>query len=565
MVLTTLALSWISTVRADSLQKANTQSFQRWREARFGMFLHWGPVSLTEKEISWSRANSNPKCPNNGPTPVAVYDNLYKQFNPTKFDAKQWVAVAKAAGMKYMILTAKHCDGFLLWDSKVDDYNILHTPFRRDVCAELAKAAHEAGIRIGWYFSPMDWRDPDFRTERNAAFVARMQGEIRELLSNYGPIDVLWFDWDGGKPMYDQPSTYSLVKKLQPKIILTNRLDLGEGSNDRQILSPCADYYTPEQSVGGYDDQRPWESCMTISRRGQWAWGGPSDGVKTFAECMHMLVRCAGGDGNMLLNVGPMPTGEIAPEQAGRLKEMGVWLAKYGESIYGTRGGPFKPGRFGVSTRKGRTVYLHIQHWPGETLSLPAIPAKIVRCVALAGGAVAVRQTADVLDVTLPARDRQELDTIVALELDRPAGAASPIAPLAASLSLATGKKATASNVFANMAEYGPGKAFDGNSETRWATDAGTKSAWLEVDLGRPVAIGRCLIEQAYPELQRVRKFAVEVWHDGKWQPCYRGENLGATLEATFPPITAQRVRLNITEATDGPTIWEFELYPPKQ
>ena len=267
----------------------------------------------------------------------------------------------------------------------------------------------------------MDWRDPDFRTERNAAFVARMQGEIRELLSNYGPIDVLWFDWDGGKPMYDQPSTYSLVKKLQPKIILTNRLDLGEGSNDRQILSPCADYYTPEQSVGGYDDQRPWESCMTISQRGQWAWGGPSDGVKTFAECMHMLVRCAGGDGNMLLNVGPMPTGEIAPEQAGRLKEMGVWLAKYGESIYGTRGGPFKPGRFGVSTRKGRTVYLHIQHWPGETLSLPAIPAKVVRCVALAGGAVAVRQTADVLDVTLPARDRQELDTIVALELDRPA------------------------------------------------------------------------------------------------------------------------------------------------
>ena len=116
-----------------------------------------------------------------------MYDNLYKRFNPTKFDAKQWVAVAKAAGMKYMVLTAKHCDGFLLWDSKVNDYNILHTPFRRDVCAELAKAAHEAGMRIGWYFSPMDWRDPDFRTERNAAFVARMQGEIRELLTQLRP------------------------------------------------------------------------------------------------------------------------------------------------------------------------------------------------------------------------------------------------------------------------------------------------------------------------------------------------------------------------------------------
>ena len=124
------------------------------------MFIHWGPVSLKETEISWSRANSNSKCPNNGQIPVAVYNSLYKEFNPTKFNAKQWVAVAKAAGMKYMVLTAKHCDGFLLWNSNVDDYNIMHTPFKRDVCAELAEAAHKAGMRIGWYYSPMDWRDP---------------------------------------------------------------------------------------------------------------------------------------------------------------------------------------------------------------------------------------------------------------------------------------------------------------------------------------------------------------------------------------------------------------------
>jgi len=440
ILLNTLALSWAQPVRAESPQKANSQSLQHWREARFGMFIHWGPVSLTEGEISWSRANSNPACPNNGPTPVAVYDNLYKKFNPTKFDAKRWVAIAKAAGMKYMVLTAKHCDGFLLWDSKVDDYNIMHTPFHRDVCGELAKAAHEAGMGIGWYFSPMDWRDPDFRTGHNAAFVARMQGEIRELLTNYGTIDLLWFDWDGRKPMYDQATTYPLVRKLQPKILLTNRLDLGEGNNDRQILSPFADYYTPEQSIGGYDDQRPWESCMTISHKGQWAWGGPTDGVKTFAECMDMLIRSAGGDGNLLLNVGPMASGEIASEQVGRLKEMGAWLAKYGESIYGTCGGPFKPGRFGVSTRKGRTIYLHIQRWPGETLTLPAIPAQIVRGIALTGGTVTVKQTDGAIEVTLPAGNRQELDTVVALELDRPAGAIAPLAAMAASPSLATGK-----------------------------------------------------------------------------------------------------------------------------
>ena len=236
VVMTTPAHWWNPAAGADSPSKANAEALNAWREARFGMFIHWGPVSLTEKEISWSRANSNPKCPNNGPTPVADYDNLYRRFNPTKFDAKQWVAVAKAAGMKYMILTAKHCDGFLLWDSKVDPYNITRTPFKRDVCAELAKAAQEAGMRIGWYFSPMDWRDPDFRTDRNARFVSRMQSEVRELLTTCGRIDLLWFDWDGHEPLYDQEHTYQIVKDLQPRIVINNRLDLGGARPARDRL-----------------------------------------------------------------------------------------------------------------------------------------------------------------------------------------------------------------------------------------------------------------------------------------------------------------------------------------
>jgi alpha-L-fucosidase len=537
-----------------------------WREARFGMFIHWGPVSLKETEISWSRANSNPKCPNNGQIPIAVYDNLYKEFNPTKFDARQWVAVAKAAGMKYMVLTAKHCDGFLLWDSKVDGYNIMHTPFQRDVCAELAKAAHDAGMKIGWYFSPMDWRDPDCRNAKNAEFIQRMQGELTELLTKYGKIDLLWFDYDGQSVPWDQERTYALVKRLQPQIIIDNRLDIGAGQDagSPQSVGPHADYYTPEQWIGGFDIQKPWESCMTISRRGQWSWGGRADGVKTYAECMGMLIRSAGGDGNVLLNVGPMPNGEIAAEQANRLKEMGVWLGKYGESIYGTRGGPFKPGRFGVATRKGRNVYLHIQRWPAETLTLPALPAKIVGSSVLTGGHATVKQTADAIRVALPIGDRQEIDTVIVLEMDRPACDLAPLAKLSGPPSLATGKKATASNVFQGSAQFGADKAFDDDSETRWATDSGTKSAWLEVDLGKPTTIGRATIEQAFPELKRVRKFAIEYWQDGQWKPCYRGENLAASLDVTFDPVNAQRVRLNITEATDGPTIWAFELFSPQ-
>ncbi|MGO9113743.1 MAG: alpha-L-fucosidase, partial [Thermoguttaceae bacterium] len=256
-------LSWPET-SAWALERSGRETSQDraarlawWRQSRFGMFIHWGPVSLKETEISWSRANSNAKCPNNGQFPVAVYDNLYKEFNPTKFNAKQWVTIAKAAGMKYMVLTAKHCDGFLLWDSKVDDYNIMHTPFNRDVCAELAKAAHEIGMRIGWYFSPMDWRDPDCRNERNAEFVKRMQGELKELLTNYGEIDLLWFDCDGRSAPWDQEQTYALAKRFQPQIIIDNRLDLGGGQDagSAQSIGPHADYYTPEQSVGGFDTQ----------------------------------------------------------------------------------------------------------------------------------------------------------------------------------------------------------------------------------------------------------------------------------------------------------------------
>lgn len=536
------------------------ERLQWWAEARFGLFIHWGPVSLKGTEISWSRANTNPQCPNQGAIPAEIYDNLYRSFNPTNFDAAQWAGLARAAGAKYVVLTAKHCDGFLLWHSQASDYNISRTPFQRDICKELAPAARAQGIRIGWYFSPMDWRDPDFRTERQGAFLGRMRTELRELLSHYGPIDLLWFDWDAREPLYDQARTYELVKSLQPRMILNNRLDLGKNNNDRQILSPNADYYTPEQTVGAYDDQQPWESCMTTSRKNQWAWGGPQDGVKSLEACLGMLIRCAGGDGNMLLNVGPMPTGEIAPEQADLLKAMGAWLAQYGESIYGTRGGPFRPGDYGVSTRKGNTVYLHVMDGLETTLRLPAIPAKVLGSRVLGGGTARVRQSAAGLEIFVPVADRHPLDTVVALELDRSSldwGAVAVPGPV----SLTTNAKATASNIYQRDAHYGPDKAIDGKSDTRWATDSGTRAAWLEVDLGKPTTFSRAVIKQAYPELKRVRQYAIEYWQDGAWKTCHRGGVLGATLSARFEPVRAQRARLNITEATDGPTFWEFQLF----
>ena len=529
-----------------------------WREGRFGLFIHWGPVSLTAKEISWSRANSNPNCPNKGETPVAVYDNLHRQFNPTNFDAGQWVALARDAGVKYMVLTAKHCDGFLLWHSKASDYNIGQSPFQRDICGELAKAAQAQGMRVGWYFSPMDWRDPDFRTQRNGVFVGRIQQELREVLGNYGVIDLLWFDWDGGEPVYDQARTYSIVKALQPRIVVNNRLDLGKADSDRKILSVNADYYTPEQAVGVYDDQRPWESCMTVSGSGQWAWGGSQDGVKSFRACLEMLVRCAGGDGNLLFNIGPTPTGEIAPEQAERLRQMGAWLRKNGESIYGTRGGPFKPGRYGVSTRKGRTVYVHILDPLEDPVRLPALPARLVGSRLLSGGQAEARQTAAGLEISLGEKNRQPIDTVVALEFDAKVGGI-PAMSVPGAVSLATKAKASASNVYQNQAEYGADKAVDGNQETRWACDAGVRQAWLEVDLGKPVTFNRARISEAFPN--RVQRFELQRFEGGEWKTFHRGTTLGEAWLGQFEPVTAQRVRLNILEAADGPTLWELELF----
>ena len=395
-----------------------------WRDARFGMFIHWGPVSLTGEEISWSRANSNPKCPNRGNTPVSVYDNLYHQFNPTNFDAGRWARVAKSAGMKYMILTAKHCDGFLLWHSQVDGYNISATPFRRDVCGELTRAARRNGLRIGWYFSPMDWRDPDFRTERNAAFVVRMQGEVRELLANYGRIDLLWFDWDGHEPLYDQASTYAMVWQLQPQIIIDNRLDLGPGDSDDSLKGGNADYYTPEQRIGRYDQQRPWEACMTLGT--QWSWK-PNDKIKSASEVLSILARTVGGDGNLLLNVGPMPDGRIEPRQVQVLEEVGAWLHKNGASIYGTRGGPFKPGQYGASTRKGKTIFIHGLNWSSGRISLPPIPARIIGSRTLHGDKVGIQQTESGIELTAAPGKHDVGDTVVALEVDKDAITIPPV------------------------------------------------------------------------------------------------------------------------------------------
>ena len=394
-----------------------------WREARFGMFIHWDMSSVAGTEISWSRKGSKPLDITGDPAGYVedpAYDNLYKEFNPEKFDAKAWVQLAKAAGMKYIVFTTKHHGGFCMWDTKLTDYSITHTPFKRDVVKELADACHEAGLRFGLYYSPRDWHQPDYGTVNNAKYVSYLDGELRELLTHYGQVDVLWFDSYGkGDPLtfWHIPETWSLIKSLQPRVVINNRLAALWATNNPPQSD--GDFDTPEQTLGAYQDNRLWESCMTVVTAPNGGWSYRTDGVaKSADECVRMLVSCATGDGNLLLDVGPAPSGLIPDDQSARLAEIGKWLEQNGESIYGTRGGPFKPGAYGGTTRKDKTIYVHVFNWPQGALKLPPVAAKLVQARLLSGGKVEVKQSDAGLDISVSETDRQPVDTVVAVEFD---------------------------------------------------------------------------------------------------------------------------------------------------
>ena len=540
-----------STNANDAYLQTKPEDLAWWREARFGMFIHWGSVSLKGTEIGWSRGGTRGRRTGTGNVPVDVYDNLYKEFNPTKFNAAEWVATAKAAGMKYLVFTSRHHDGFSMFDTKLSDYSIMHSPFKRDVCAELAKACRDGGLRLGWYHSQPNWYHPDYQTENHAAkFIPFLHGQVREILTNYGQVDIIWFDGLGGTAdEWGAPALFKTIRTLQPHILINNRCGLP------------ADFDTPEQKIGAFQTHRPWETCMTICR--QWAWK-PDDNMKSLKECLQTLARCVGGDGNLLFNVGPMPTGEIEPRQVERLREMGQWLAKYGDTIYGCRGGPWRPGPWGAATCKGNTAYVHVFQWTDGAVALPPLARKIVSHKVLTGGAATVKQTADGVAIAVPAAaDRQEIDTIIALELDGPAFDPNPPAA-SASGSLTAGRKATASNVYQKSPAHGPDKALDEDPHTRWATDAGVAEAWLEVDLGKPQTFSRVAIDEP-AQYKRVAAFEIQAKAGNAWTTVYTGTTIGPGFTATFAPVTAPAVRLHILKANDGPTINEFHVFAAKK
>lgn len=415
------------------LLQARPAAVEAWKDMRFGMFICWGPVTLTGLEIGWSRGN---------PTPIEEYDQLYKAWNPGQFDARAWIEVVKKTGARYVVFLLKHHDGFCLWDTKQTAFNIMNGPFKRDVAKEIAVACREQGIGFFPYYSTCDWHHPDFpltspggKVKRPAAdldrYTAYLEAQVKELITGYGPLTGIWFDVPQQFDRARGERVIRHVRALQPDILVNNR------------TGAPGDFDTPEQNVGGFQSQRPWESCITLGT--QWTWK-PDDRLKSYVEAVRMLVVCSVNDGNLALNTNPMPDGRIEPRQVESFKQIGAWLSRYGESIYATRGGPFiapdwkkrafntdrdhfsLPGGawWGGSTHKGNFIYLHILRWPGDAVTLPAIGPRIVKHSVLTGGAATVVQAADGISVSVPAAQRDEVDTIVKLELD---GRAADIPP----------------------------------------------------------------------------------------------------------------------------------------
>jgi alpha-L-fucosidase len=540
--------------RWDSSSFAPKGAAKWWQDSRFGMFIHFGVASLKGVELGWGRGTRlKPDTSNPGPIPDAIYDNLYKEFTIEKFDAKKWVELARQTGMKYIVVITKHHDGFHMWDTEFSDYKITKSPFGRDYLKELVDAAHAAKMPIGVYFSQRDWFHPDYDPSGaypgrdHKKYIEYQVNAVRELLTKYGKIDILWFDaaWWGGmfkETDWDSERLYRVARECQPNILINNRASIP------------GDFDTPEQHVGGFQAHRPWESCVTLT----YSWGyKPSSPTKTPKQVIDLLIQCVTGDGNLMLNVGPMPTGEVVPKELEVLKVVGDWMGKYGESVYQTRGGPLRNAAWGGTTYRGDTVYVHVLSWPGETLKLQPIEEKILSAKALTGGEAKFVQTPTGISLTLAEKDRNALNSVIELKLDRPV---SKIYPGNGTASIFDGP--------------GYGQVISGSSTLEMSSNETGKSAasaihtksetspWAVIDLGARKNVKGVRITNP-PGTTKANGLELLVSEDkAKWTSVWKADSDAAvwdvavtqfTAGAHVPGVPARYLKLQLHPAKAAP------------
>jgi alpha-L-fucosidase len=375
--------------------------------ARFGMFIHWAASSQRGWELSWPLVGGSNALPGGQNIGVDEYHSTAKTFNPVKFDAREIARRARRAGMQYGVLITKHHDGYAMFHTHETGWSIEHSPYQKDIVRQYADAFRAEGLKVGFYFSLIDWHHPDYPAFTEAdkpyrwgkwrrsspeqwdRFIKVMFGQVRELLTNYGKVDLLWFDggWERQPEEWKSSELEHMIRELQPGIIINDRLP-GYG-----------DYVTPEQAIPATAPKGPWETCMTINN----SWGyNPSDrALKSPRYLLHALCEVAGKGGNLLLNISPMGDGAIPPEQAERLEVFADWMSRHQESIVGTTAG-LEPWQFyGPSTRRGERVYLHLLMRPYESVSVRGAYVKRVKAVSVLGTGASLEYTSQVSAVDL--------------------------------------------------------------------------------------------------------------------------------------------------------------------
>jgi alpha-L-fucosidase len=405
----------------------NKQNREWFENARFGLFIHWGVYSVPG-DGEWVM--------NEQRIPVKTYEKLPAFFNPTAFDAKAWVQMAKGAGMKYIAITSKHHDGFAMWDSKVSDYNIVKsTPYGKDVLKMLAEECRKEGIKLFFYHSQLDWHHPDYfprgrtgndytgRPEKGEWFkyLDYMDAQLTELLTGYGDVAGIWFDgmWDKPTADWRLEKTYKLIHQLQPAALVGSNHHVApyEGEDfqmfEKDLPGHNTTGFAPTQKVGDL----PKETCETINN--SWGFNLKDDKHKSRKALIQYLVKASGYGANFLLNIGPMPNGKIQSEHIALLQQMGDWLKLNGETIYGTKGGPLTAREWGVTTQKGNKVYVHILNWYDESLIIPTWGKKI-KSAKLFSDKTPVKFVQNEYGITLklPKEKMDEVDTIIELELN---------------------------------------------------------------------------------------------------------------------------------------------------
>ena len=406
----------------------------RWfKDAKFGLFLHVGIAAMGMVDISWSRSTHKLPDPEswNGGIADEVYDGWAREIAFPAFDAKSWARLARESGFRYVVIITKHHDGFHMWDTAYSEYKITNSPFGRDYRRELVDAFRAEGLKIGLYYSQRDWTHQDYEpvpvedaeriteapyfkmkagkdwylTEKHQRYQRYMYDTVRELMTDYGKIDVLWWDADRCCGMYtaemwNTGEVEAMVRQLQPHIIINNRGSLP------------GDFDTPEGHTGFFQNTRPWECCMPLGP----VWAYSPEPPKSFATILSQLINCAGGSGNYLLSIGCKPDGSIADTDAQRMLEMGQWLSRYGESVYDTAGGIWKPTAEYAACCRGNTVYLHILKNGDEVeLSLPLERNQLVSFACMTEEAVRIRVAEGKLSVGVRGKTAECVDTIIKL------------------------------------------------------------------------------------------------------------------------------------------------------